>query len=1022
VNALSKPPQLTLQQIKLAMQQLYDCNVIKMQALPGESDQNRYIESAEGGKYILKITSTQTDKTILEMQNKALAHISTRYDQKFFPRVYASVNNTKIETLSDRDGTQYYCRLLSYLPGKPLARLRYHHPLLIRQIGNELAMLTKTLQDVRHPASQRELIWDLSQAEGGIEQYKTYIHEPSRKALIEKYLSCFQTHFRSKMNNLRQSVIYNDANNYNILVNINTDLTAELSGFIDWGDLLYTFTLADLAVALAYIMMDKTEPLQIAKILIEAYHQIFPLTENEVNVLLGLILLRLCLSVSLAAYRRNQVKDNPYLAISEQPAWELLEKLARIHPRFIQYSFRQACGFEPHPDTHQIRRYLQREARINSVLPMDLQKVKAVYLDLSVASNDFDNLDEIENVAKMDAHMQDKLRTHDAQIGVGGYREPRAIYTGDLFRATNWRTESRTVHIGMDLYQPAETPVLAPLAGRVHSFNNNQQYHDYGPTVILAHTIPGHKVTFYTLYGHLSLDSLDNLYEGKEFPAGDQIAKIGGPPTNGDWPPHLHFQIMVDMFDYHGDYPGVAKQSELSLWETLCPDPNLILRLPVSVFPAAAESKEHLFGKREKYFSRALRCHYQNPLRVVRGYGQYLYDAAGKAYLDMVNNVAHVGHSHPRIVAAACRQLSKLNTNTRYLYDQMIQYGERICALLPDPLEKVFFVNSGSEANDLALRIASSYTGHRDVIVLEDAYHGNLSGLIAISPYKYNGPGGKGASDFTHEVKKPDGYRGPYKRSDPKAGYKYAASVRDVIKKLEQAGLPVTFMSESLMGCGGQIIFPDKYLQQVYEYVRATNGVCIADEVQVGFGRVGSYFWGFETQGVIPDIVTLGKPMGNGYPVAAVVTTRELADHFYNGMEYFNTYGGNPVACAIGLAVLDIIADQELQKNALEIGTYTKSQLNELKDKHELIGDVRGLGLFMGVELVSNRKTLEPAPTVAHYMTERMREAGILVNSTGPRRNVIKLKPPLIVNRTDIDLFIDVFDSVLNEVEIMLTE
>ncbi len=1021
MDLLSTTPRLLGKQIQKLVKQNYNQDIIKHNELPSERDQNIYFESAEGRKFILKISNTQIDSATLELQNQALAHISANCKKQFYPQIYSNVNNEKIGTFSDQDGTHYYFRLLSYIPGRPLAHLKYHRPLLIRQIGTGLAQLTKALQTFDHPASRRDLVWDLSQAEEVIDRYKEHIQDSSRRALIDHYQSYFQTHLQDKIKTLRRSVVYNDANDYNILVKINADMNTDFSGFIDWGDLLYSYTLVDLAIASAYLMLGKTEPLHTAKILINAYHQIFPLTEAEIAALFGLSALRLCLSVSLSACRRKQIEDNPYLAISEQPAWELLEKLSTIHPRWIHYYFRQACEFEPLPEKNKVVTYLQKYANIHSVLPINLKQAKAVYFDLSITSDDFANLDEIEDAAKMDAHMQKKLHTHRAEVVVGGYREPRAIYTGTLFKAADWRQESRTVHIGMDLYQPAGTAILAPLDGKVHSFTHNQQYHDYGPTIILTHTVPGQQINFYTLYGHLSLDSLHDLYEGKEFRAGDQIAKVGSPPINGDWPPHLHFQVMIDMFNFHGDYPGVAKQSDLSLWEEICPDPNLILQIPASVFPPAAKPKEQLLEKRRKHFSAALRYHYQDPLRVVRGYRQYLYDAAGKAYLDMVNNVPHVGYSHPRVVAAACKQLAKLNTNTRYLYDQLTEYGERICELLPDPLAVIFLVNSGSEANDLALRLARAYTGRKEIIVLEDAYHGHLSSLIEISPYKFDGSGGKGAPDFVYKVKKPDVYRGPYKKSDPDAGSKYAAEVQQVINQLKQAGhLPVTFISESLVGCGGQIIFPQRYLKEVYQYVRAVNGICIADEVQVGFGRVGSHFWGFETQAVIPDIVTLGKPMGNGFPLAAVVTTQTIAEHFYNGMEYFNTFGGNPLSCAVGMAVLDVIEEQGLQHKAKSLGAYFKSELEKLKKRHSLIGDVRGQGLFIGVELIRDPKSQQPAETAAYYLVERMRQAGVLVNSEGPLHNVIKIKPPLIITREDIDLFCVIFDNLLTEAEIML--
>ncbi len=402
----------------------------------------------------------------------------------------------------------------------------------------------------------------------------------------------------------------------------------------------------------------------------------------------------------------------------------------------------------------------------------------------------------------------------------------------------------------------------------------------------------------------------------------------------------------------------------------------------------------------------------------MRGCGAYLYDEDGRAYLDTVNNVAHVGHNHPRVVRAGQAQMAVLNTNTRYLHEHVARYAERLCATLPQPLSVCYFVCSGSEANELALRLARAFTGRRDLIVVDAAYHGNTGGLIEISPYKHAGPGGSGAPPHVHVVPMPDTYRGAHRRDDPRAGEKYAEAVREAVAQAAAGGRgAAAFIAESIQSCGGQIVLPDGYLTAAYHHVRQAGGVCIADEVQVGFGRVGTHFWAFETQGVVPDIVTLGKPMGNGHPLAAVVTTPEIAAAFDNGMEYFNTFGGNPVSCAVGLAVLDVITDEQLQANALRVGGYLLEQMLRLMDRHALIGDVRGLGLFIGVELVLDRATLAPAGAEAGRIVNRMREHGVLMSTDGPFYNVLKIKPPLVFSQADADLLVRTLDQVLEEFE-----
>lgn len=408
--------------------------------------------------------------------------------------------------------------------------------------------------------------------------------------------------------------------------------------------------------------------------------------------------------------------------------------------------------------------------------------------------------------------------------------------------------------------------------------------------------------------------------------------------------------------------------------------------------------------ERSLWIAPSLSLSYQSPLHIVRGRGQYLYDAADVTYLDCVNNVCHVGHCHPQVVAAAQRQMGSLNTNTRYLHANLIKYAKRLTAKLPESLDVCFFVNSGSEANDLALRLAKAKTRGTETVVIDHAYHGHTSALIDLSPYKFDSPGGAGKPQHVHVVPMPDLYRGAFSLEQyPDAAARYASAAVDVVRSAASEGKQVNaFFAESLLGCGGQVPLPNGYLKAIYKSVRDAGGVCVADEVQVGFGRVGSHFWGFELQGVVPDIVTMGKPIGNGHPLAAVVTTREIADAFNNGMEYFNTFGGNPVSCAVGLAVLDVIENEEMQQHAWQVGQQLMASLNELKAKHHCVGDVRGSGLFIGIEIVQ-QGTKEPDAQLAAGLVERMKTQRILLSTDGPDHNVIKFKPPMVFSAGDAD-------------------
>jgi 4-aminobutyrate aminotransferase-like enzyme/Ser/Thr protein kinase RdoA (MazF antagonist) len=1011
LNANRQPPIFT-DACRIATE-LYGLNV-SARSLPGERDYNFHLKTDSGREFVLKIAQAEEQRDTLDMQNRALEHLAAYDPSLLLPQVCLTSTGETIAQVITGDGMTHLARLLTYIPGRLFAETRPHTPELLASLGNLLGRMDRALQDFSHPAAHRTLKWDLRRA-GWIRDYLQHIVQPERRAIVERFLSAFEAEVLPALPALRMSVIHNDANDYNVLVGDSTRECRQVVSVIDFGDMVYTYTICELAIAAAYAMMGKADPLSAAAHVVAGYHEAFPLAEAVVAVLYPLICIRLCISVINSAYQQELEPHNEYLTISEQPAWVLLEKLADIHPRLAHYTFRQARHLPACPNTNEVIDWLEsNEDKIGRVVEPDLRTTHKVMLDLSAGSRELGNLADVANVEQFSRHIFDRIRDANSIVGIGRYNEARPIYTSDIYKTEgNDGPEWRTVHLGLDVFMEAGSPVLAPLDGIVHSFGNNAATLDYGPTIILQHTAAGKQLTFFTLYGHLSADSLDGLYEGMPVAQGTRFGKIGSYPVNGGWPPHLHFQIITDMLDKTGEFPGVARPSQRGIWLSLSPDPNLIARIPANCFPAGALNAQEILETRVRHVGRSLSISYQKPLHIVRGWMQYLYDENSRTYLDAVNNVSHVGHCHPRVVKAAQEQLAVLNTNTRYLHENLVRYAERLCATLPAPLSVCFFVCSGSEANELALRLARTHTRQKDVIVVDAAYHGNTTSLVEISPYKFDGPGGTDAPPYVHTVPMPDVYRGQYKRTDPRAAEKYAYYVEEIIR--QHQGKVATFICESLMGCGGQLVLPDNYLKEVYRYVRDAGGVCIADEVQVGFGRVGTHFWGFETQGVVPDIVTMGKPIGNGHPLAAVVTTPGIAASFNNGMEYFNTFGGNPVSCAIGLAVLDVIAEEQLQANALHVGTHLMDSLRRLMDRHALIGDIRGPGLFVGVELVLNHETLEPAPAQASYIANRMRERGILLSTDGPFHNVLKIKPPLVFTKENVDFLVTTLDEILAE-------
>ena len=421
-------------------------------------------------------------------------------------------------------------------------------------------------------------------------------------------------------------------------------------------------------------------------------------------------------------------------------------------------------------------------------------------------------------------------------------------------------------------------------------------------------------------------------------------------------------------------------------------------------------AKGDTLAKRREHTSNALSLQFDKPIKMVGAAFQYMYDSRGNTYLDCYNNVPQVGHCHPRVVKAGQRGMARLNTNTRYLNDVYNRYAKNLLARFPEPLNKVFFVNSGSAAADLAIRLALNFSENRGIAVMEHGYHGNTRLGIEISHYKYNRKGGAGKSRRVIELELPDSYKGRFSGDD--AGGRFAAAA--IEKIAAQGSAPAAFVAEPIVGCGGQVPLAAGYLKALYPFIRENGGVCVTDEVQTGFGRLGKHFWGFELHGVVPDIVVLGKPIANGHPMGAVVTTDEIASSFETGMEFFSSFGGNPVSCLIGQSVLDVLEEENLPENAKEVGNYLQGLLEGLVEKHDVCGDARGEGLFLGLELVKGGEAKSPAQQLAADVQNQLKDRGILVGTDGPDENVIKIKPPICFTRENADELVSNLDAILS--------
>ncbi len=725
-----------------------------------------YKVSSNSEKYILKVYPDKKEEfDLAEAENEILVYLQKEHNNKF-PEPIKNKANNLLTPFQENNSTKT-ARLLTYLEGDFLGDVE-HSEELFKSFGKFLAEMDLKLQGCKNYVIEaRKLKWDLQHFLLN-EKYLNDIPNASNRKIAAYFFQQFKEKVIPVLPDLRKQIIHDDANEWNTLVQNNS-----ISGIFDFGDVCYSQLINELAIALAYSLLGKKEPLKWAIPIILEYHKILPLEEKEIDILYWLIAARLCTTASNSAYERIQRPENSYIQISEKPAWELLEIWVTINPIHARNEFRKAAGFQ--------------------------------------------------------------------------------------------------------------------------------------------------------------------IQKGKEI----EIVK------------------------------------------------NERLNSVSSIFSIS----------------------YKKPVYLESAAFQYMFDKYGNSYLDAYNNIPHVGHSHPRVVEAGQKQMAKLNTNTRFLYDQLNNYSANLLKKFPSQLSKVFFVNSGSAAGDLAIRLARNFTGKNRIAALEYGYHGNMQTTVEISHYKFAGKGGKGASENVLCLPIPDIYRGEFRNE--KDGLSYAKkAIQQISNSKEKIA---AFIAEPIVGCGGQVPLAKDYLKEVYTALRNQGGICISDEVQTGFGRLGDVFWGFEMHEVVPDIVILGKPMGNGHPIGAVVTTDEIAEAFNNGMEFFSSFGGNPVSCAIGQAVLNVLEEEQLQQNAKTVGDYYIQQLKELQQKFDCIGDVRGSGLFIGFEFVKNRMTLEPDTELAQKVKNNLRENNILVGTDGTFNNVIKSKPPLCFTKENVDEVVGAIKKIIED-------
>jgi len=1009
---LDHVPTLTSTQALATLAELLDLapDRLALVGLPSERDANWRVDRDGEPWAVLKVSNTTETSEFLAAQHKAMRAVADAGVPASAP---ISLGGSDIVTI---DG--YLARLLTWQPGVPMAQVHPAHDELLIDLGRTMGRVSLAMAPLTLPAAEREFHWDVARAGQVVDQLREAVTNEADRALLDRALERWNRIVAPVLGDLPRQLVHGDANDHNVVVDPGdpTDPSARfraVTGLLDFGDMVMSARVSEVAVAAAYAVLSSgaaRTPIDAIRLVVSGFHEVCPLTPAEVAVVWEFVRARLAMSVCHSAVQQAQRPGDAYLSVSEAAAWTALRAMDTVPDRLAEYVLRGSCGWEVHPRRAAVLVWLAANPPA-PLLGTPWADLRLFSVDISVGSSTMGAGDNDSGPDRLERAVRVNVDGDPDAIGLGGYGEARLIYAGEAFADSASR---RSIHLACDIWTTAEQPLHAPYAGTVILANDNDGDYDYGPVVMLEHRTDAGDA-FFSLYGHLNRATLQQVRHGQSVGAGEVFGWVGTPPTNGNWPPHVHVQLLLDSLDLGPDTPGVATPDDAEIWLSLCPDPAALLGVSSELTAAPVPRPvEQTHAERRSRLGRNLSVSYSAPLRIVRGMGARLYDDRGRAYLDCVNNVAHVGHANPRVVAAELAAARVLNTNTRYLHEAVLTYARRLTATLPEPLSVCYFVNSGSEANDLALRLIRTATGKRGVVALEDGYHGHTEALIDVSSYKHAAPGGTGTPDHVRIAARPDPYRGEVAGYGRDAAIAAAGEVRRCAEELAQSrhGL-AGFIAESLIGCGGQIVLPEDYLVDAAAAVRSAGGLVIADEVQVGFGRVGPEFWGFATHAVIPDVVTMGKPAGNGHPLAVVVTTPEIADAFDNGMEYFNTFGGNPVSSAIGLAVLDEIEERGLAQRAAHLGVLITGGASELAQRYSLIGDVRGVGMYAGIELVRDRESREPAAAEAKYVIEQMRNRGVLVSIDGPLHNVLKIKPPLVWTDADAGQFLSTLDEVL---------
>ncbi|PKQ31263.1 MAG: 4-aminobutyrate aminotransferase [Actinobacteria bacterium HGW-Actinobacteria-2] len=873
-------------------------------------------------------------------------------------------------------------RVLEFLPGGTFVDQPWLSPAVAARMGRIAAQVSLALADFDHPGLERRLQWDLRCSAEVVTLLAPAISDTAERGAVLAATEAAWAEVIAVADQLPVQAGHFDLTDDN-LVRGGDGLP---DGVIDFGDVSRSWRVAELAVTLTGLLHHTGPMVETVLAAVRAFHALRPLSEAEVAALWPLVVLRGAVLVASGRQQAALDASNDYAVNALDREWQIFAAATAVPLPVMTALLRDAVGMAPDesPLVESPASLVESPA---SLVESDTSLVEPpaplveprrnhlslcadtpALLDLSVTS------EATNNGAWLDADLADRLAA-TAGFVAAPWGTPRLPHTRVLSPDV-----PATVPTALTLWSNTERSLIAPWPGTVTATTDGL-------------TLTGGPLDLVLTLGHPG-------------------TVPGVPPTKVE--PGAALLTFTGRLDVQLVRPGISVPllvpSDLAPgWLAMTADPA-----PLFGLTPVTEAETDLLTRREAHVADVQEHYYADPPRIERGWRATLIDTGARAYLDMVNNVTSVGHAHPRITAAVAAQLARLNTNSRFHYGALPRFAEALAATLPDELDQVFLVNSGSEATDLAIRLAMAATGRRDIVALAEAYHGWTYASDAVSTSVADNPNALTTRpDWVHTVEAPNPYRGRLRDADASGyGPKAAADIR----ALAASGRPVAgFIAESLQGNAGGIALPDGYLAEVYAAVREVGGVAIADEVQVGYGRLGEWFWGFQQQGVTPDIVAVAKSMGNGHPLGAVITTRAIAEAYRTGGYFFSSTGGSPVSATVGVTVLDIIRTEDLQENARVVGARLKAGLEALAERHACIGTVHGVGLYLGLELVADRDARTPDAALTRDLCERLRQLGVIMQPTGDHGNVLKIKPPLVVTADDVDFFVAMVDRALGE-------